>query len=321
MSEKSLQPILHRTSYNRAIERELVAWLREAIFTPLTLALQENQDRSNSIGALATAVKAGTITYHQGAFSGKFNAAISRELHEIGAAFDRATKTFRLAHDKLPYSLRGAIAESLSASKETHTAILAVLAAIALNLPQAQLQLPREPVYGIMADLDKQFMRSIAGTPGVGAGMSEGERQRLTDELTVNLELSITDFIEDRIPHMRRMVEQNLAEGGSTAMLAKKLEAEFGLAQRKADFLADNETGLLVSKYRQIRYEAIGVQEYQWHSMEDERVRPDHAALEGRRFSFDNPPITDRATGRRNNPGEDYRCRCVALPILNLIEA
>lgn len=320
MSEKSLQPILHRTSYNRAIERELVAWLREAVFTPLTLAMSSYR-HENSYSALAAAIRAGTIVYHKGAFSGKFSSALSRELHEMDARFDRSTKTFRIAHDKIPYELRGAIAESIAESREKHEAVLSVLASIVLNLPQAKPELPREPVHGIMADLDKQFMRSIAGIPGVGAGMSEGERQRLTDELTVNLELSITDFIESRIPHMRRMVEQNLAEGGSTAMLAKKLEAEFGLAQRKADFLADNETGLLVSKYRQIRYEAIGVQEYQWHSMEDERVRPDHAALEGRRFSFDNPPITDRATGRRNNPGEDYRCRCVALPILNLIEA
>jgi len=326
MSEKVLRPILHRTAYNRALERELIDWLREAVFTPLLLVLKEYEipTRENDAGsALIAALKAGTVIYTDGQFAGQFNAAISRELRELGAEFDSRSKTFRLAHDHLPYYLRGAIAEALSVSTEIHTALLSTLAAIGEHLPKAEPALPVTLLAGIFADLEKQFHGSVEIVEGLGLPFefTASDRERMTEELTENLELGIKGFVADRLPTLRHMVEENLARGGRTDLLAKKLQAEFGFAQRKAEFLADHETGLLVSKYRQHRYESLGVQEYIWSTSNDERVRPDHKALNGRRFSFMNPPIVDRATGRRGNPGEDYRCRCVAQPILNLVSA
>jgi len=45
-----------------------------------------------------------------------------------------------------------------------------------------------------------------------------------------------------------------------------------------------------------------------WHSQDDAKVRSDHAANNGKIFSWDNPPPTV-------HPGEDYNCRCQAAPI------
>jgi hypothetical protein len=42
--------------------------------------------------------------------------------------------------------------------------------------------------------------------------------------------------------------------------------------------------------------------------MEDSRVRPDHVHLNGRVFSFDDPPVADTRTGFRGNPGEAANC-------------
>jgi uncharacterized protein with gpF-like domain len=39
--------------------------------------------------------------------------------------------------------------------------------------------------------------------------------------------------------------------------------------------------------------------------------------LNGHIYSFDDPPVTCQATQAHNNPGEDFRCRCVAIPILD----
>ena len=107
---------------------------------------------------------------------------------------------------------------------------------------------------------------------------------------------------------------------GDAAAIEKEraaIESEFGVSKRKAEFLADQEAGLVTAKYRKIRYDSLGVQEYVWQTSGDIRVRPDHAALNNRRFAFSNPPVCDNATGRRCNPGEDYRCRCVPRPIVN----
>jgi hypothetical protein len=47
---------------------------------------------------------------------------------------------------------------------------------------------------------------------------------------------------------------------------------------------------------------------YIWRTEQDARVRPSHAANNGKIFSMDNPPST-------GNPGEDYNCRCWAEPM------
>ena len=40
-----------------------------------------------------------------------------------------------------------------------------------------------------------------------------------------------------------------------------------------------------------------------------------HKDLDGKIFEFANPPITNEK-GDRNNPGEDWQCRCEAIPIV-----
>jgi len=46
---------------------------------------------------------------------------------------------------------------------------------------------------------------------------------------------------------------------------------------------------------------------YIWRTRGDDKVRPSHAANNGRIFAWDNPPET-------GHPGEDYGCRCWAEP-------
>jgi len=46
---------------------------------------------------------------------------------------------------------------------------------------------------------------------------------------------------------------------------------------------------------------------YIWRTRGDEKVRPSHAANDGKVFAWDSPPPT-------GHPGEDYGCRCTAEP-------
>ena len=47
-------------------------------------------------------------------------------------------------------------------------------------------------------------------------------------------------------------------------------------------------------------------------------MRDSHRHLNGKRFSWNDPPVVDARTGRRCHPGQDYQCRCVALPVFDL---
>lgn len=275
--------------------------------------------RENALeySAVDEALRNGQIWYANGAFSGKFNAAISRELREAGAVFDPVFKRFLLPAHLLPYRLKNAVAESVARSKDAHAAVLGLLAAILLNLEAPQRVEVAPAAEKVLTDLGVQFDRTTATLDA--PAFSAEDRRRLTEELTENVSLSIKNFTKTRIPELRRRVELNLAQGGDPGRLADILESEFGFAKRRAKFIAEQETSLLIAKYREHRYKMMGSQSYIWQDYGDHKVRPGHKALNGREFFWESPPVVDPASGRRCHPGEDYNCRCAPRPIINIL--
>lgn len=340
MSQRVLAPILHRDSYTRLVEEEVLAYFEETIFSPLFRLLRDNhvpvfsKDQSikfDEIGranaqtsALVVALNSGRVQYANGVFSGKFSSEISWELLRIGAKFSPTSKTFSISAYQIPDDLKSALSSALSRTKALHEQVIGILGAASANLPTAPLGLNfTKAVDTIVFDLHKQLIQTVSGIEeiSIAADVTPAMRTALTEKLTENTALGIKNFAAKRIPDLRRRVEQNVFLGMRSDRLAKIIEAEFGFTRRKALFLADQETGLLVSKYREERYAALGVQEYIWSTSHDERVRPDHRVLDGKRFSYASPPVTNRATGARNNPGCDWRCRCTPRPILSVSSA
>ena len=82
--------------------------------------------------------------------------------------------------------------------------------------------------------------------------------------------------------------------------------------------LARDQIAKLNGDITQQQQQDAGVVEYVWSTSGDSRVRPSHAALNHKRFRWDDPPVVDEKTGRRCHPGKDYQCRCCALPVFNI---
>jgi len=61
--------------------------------------------------------------------------------------------------------------------------------------------------------------------------------------------------------------------------------------------------------------EALGIETYKWMTRGDGRVRMMHRALNNTVQRWDRPPIIS-PDGRRGHPGDDYNCRCVAIPVV-----
>ena len=109
-------------------------------------------------------------------------------------------------------------------------------------------------------------------------------------------------------------------EGRSAAALKNEFQRAFSVTESKAKLWARDQTLKLHSNITKERHQAVGIQRYFWTDSNDERVRAIHDELgdrsdEGETFSYRNPPVTSE-DGRRNNPGEDYNCRCTAYPVL-----
>ena len=73
---------------------------------------------------------------------------------------------------------------------------------------------------------------------------------------------------------------------------------------RRNENLARNETGNLYAQECKDLMIENSIEHFVWHTMKDDRVRPEHAEREGLVFS-----INDEL------PGEDFNCRCWAEPI------
>lgn len=130
-----------------------------------------------------------------------------------------------------------------------------------------------------------------------------------------NVEL-IKTVPNQSLDKMKELVYQNYMKGATTTDIVREIQHQYGMDKRHAKLIARDQTAKLSSKITQSQQRDAGVSNYEWSGTLDRRERASHRALEGKIFSWDNPPETDR--GRRCHPGEDYRCRCCALPVFDL---
>ena len=98
-----------------------------------------------------------------------------------------------------------------------------------------------------------------------------------------------------------------VAAGKPTLTLAKEYQRRFDLTWHKASFLARDQTANLSAAIAQQRMESLGVEEYQWSTVGDSRVRQEHADLDGTIHKWSQPPVASDA-GDRGHPGELWQC-------------
>lgn len=117
---------------------------------------------------------------------------------------------------------------------------------------------------------------------------------------------------------VRKVVEGPLREGVRVEEVRKKIEERLGVVRSRAELIARDQTLKLYGQIQQARQTAAGIEEYTWSTADDERVRPRHEELDGTTQRWDDPPVVDEKTGRKEHPGGDFQCRCAAIPILPL---
>lgn len=315
---KLLKPIILKPEYYEAIEKEIMRFLHNHFYRPLMLATQISDDElKNDKDPLADAVRNGTVDYEAGKFTGNFNAAISRQLRELGATFNDKTKSWSLNADKVPVSVSMAKANADFAFEKMRKAVIKTLddstidSVFAHHFAHSYLQEKYEQAIQWMNDDFKKTVKSISIPPQ----LTGAQKKIIAEEWTNNLKLYIRGWTRENTVALREKVEKNAYAGQRAGNMVKMIKDNYGVAENKAKFLARQETSLLMSKFRETRYKDVGIQKYKWSTSGDQRVRDDHKHLDGKIFFFSSPPIVDKNSGRRGNPGEDFNCRCIARPV------
>lgn len=95
--------------------------------------------------------------------------------------------------------------------------------------------------------------------------------------------------------------------------LAQMLFDKGGVSESRAELIARDQSLKFLGQVNETRQVAAGVDSYVWSTSNDDRVRDDHAILEGETFAWSSPPGP-------GHPGEDFQCRCVAVPVIPELE-
>lgn len=106
-----------------------------------------------------------------------------------------------------------------------------------------------------------------------------------------------------------KIASRALTTGATIDDVTSDIEDRFGIVERHARLIARDQIGKLNGQIATARHRELGVTRFTWRDCGDERVRPEHAALNGQSFSYDDPP-------GEGLPGEPVCCRCGADPVL-----
>lgn len=312
---KTLDPLILKERYYTNIEREINRILDEILFVPLAIAIGfKKKELTNSKDSLADAIEKGSVYFEDGIFKGSFNSKMSIRLKEMGAIWSKKEKGW-VYDGALPPDISIANAQASARFDKMRKDFIQTLNDVDVE-SISRISKITDAYDQTITWMNDDFEKTVKHVT-VGTQLTDAMRGIITSEWSYNLDLYVKGWAEKSIFKMREQVERHVFAGGRAKGLEQILMNRYGVSRHKAKFLARQETGLLMAKFHESRCRDIGITDYIWSAAMDERTRDDHKELNGKRFSFANPPIADKRTGTRANPSEYFGCRCTARPIVD----
>lgn len=294
---KFLKSFHLKNKHTKDVEKEVFKAIYSTVFVPVLEAIKENLPVENSYEILRTALLKGKVQYRDGKFYGEWNAKLSREMRNIGATFDYRDNTYKLEH--IPMDIQMAIAQS----DNLYQNIVSSIGSIDFKLNPIE-----NTVYdSVLPTLKKEFILSLAGVTLLIP------RDISVEKYVEEINLSVEKYVGEEIEKLLIYVNQG---NNNLTKLYNYLDKKIEMSKRKAEFLSKSVTNQMINEYKSEEYRTLGITQYKWQTMGDDKVRPYHRELNGEIIDYDNPPIQDRY-GNRAHAGEYYNCRCRQIPIID----
>ena len=167
--------------------------------------------------------------------------------------------------------------------------------------------------------------------------------QKIAEDYTYNMDYWVKNWKAKEITTMRRDVLEMTQNGARTETIKKYFMNRWGIAERKAEFLARNESGIASSVLKATHYQEMGCTHFKWLPSTAKEKRPLHleyAKETGNQygiggtniFSFADPPIIEqieiktedgkkiavpKPNGQKGLPRQTYNCLCNFVGIKN----
>ena len=173
----------------------------------------------------------------------------------------------------------------------------------------------RAMVEAMGRDIDRHVLEDVSRVLRIPIVQQSVETGALLGRfIRENVDL-ITSIATTQLDQVERIVREAATSGMRVETLRSRILERFDVSRSRAELIARDQVLKANSNLTQSRHKAAGVSSYVWSTSRDERVRDMHQDLEGQMFTYADPPVTN-PQGDANHPGEDYQCRCVAIPVI-----
>lgn len=111
-------------------------------------------------------------------------------------------------------------------------------------------------------------------------------------------------------------VMQNVMNGSDLAAIADELVEKYGIAHKRAAFIAKDQNHKAKAAIERARRLDVGITKAKWkHSHAGKDPRPTHVAMDGEEYDIEKG-MWDTAVQKRIWPGTEPHCRCTDEPVI-----
>lgn len=140
---------------------------------------------------------------------------------------------------------------------------------------------------------------------------------KIAKDYVYNMQYWVKKWEAKEIIKMRQDVAKMVSEGARVPTLKKYFQERWGIAERKAEFLAINESYLAGSVISATRYQSMGFTHFKWDRSSSKEKRKLHEEYYGKVFAYNNPPLIDKDLNITGLPRQIWNCKCHIRPVIN----
>lgn len=146
---------------------------------------------------------------------------------------------------------------------------------------------------------------------GIGP-IDAGVEQAFLDSWATENLLLIQNTNAVQTQKLQTLFLRSLRDGTRAEAVQAQVGQILGVTERHQRLIARDQIGKLVGQLDREKQTSAGVEQFIWRTAEDERVRPAHVAINGKTFTWENPPDL-------GIPGTPIQCRCTAEPDIDAL--
>ena len=188
----------------------------------------------------------------------------------------------------------------------------------------------------IAYEVDKQNVMAFVEFSELKIGQRyfpTGSRSKIINTWKENFVSQCKTVKDDMKQKTATAISSGVLQGKNLNDVMKEIRAtNEGMSRSKSELIARTEIGHLNSAIARKQQQSVGIEYYEWSASMDGRTRKSHALMDGKICRWDNPdtwytfengtPVDHSRSAEmfHGAPGEDFQCRCTALPYVPELE-